>query len=165
MSPSRRTWIWIIVAVLGLGIICIIGVAGAGMYFVSQHFKASKISTADAIKAIDEARVRFKTDQPVFLLDKSDHPRQVRKFEDMPTSTTKTQSVYVLAWDPDKERLVRVSLPFWMLRLGRQKIDISSGDFDFQRLQLDMKELQRVGPVLLFDLRTRNGAHVLVWTQ
>lgn len=165
MSPSRRTWLWILVAVLGLGIVFVIVVAGAGMYFVSKHFKASRISTADAITAIDEARARFKTEQPVFLLDKSDHPRQVRKLEDMPTSKIKTENVYVLAWDPDKERLVRVSLPFWMLRLGRQKIDINGGGFDLQRLQLDMKELQRVGPVLLFDLRTPNGDRVVVWTQ
>ena len=165
MSPSRRTWLWILVAVLGFGIICIIGVAGAGMYFASKHFKTYRTSTADAIKTLDDARARFKTDQPVFLLDKSDHPRQVRKFEDMPTSKTKTESVYVLAWDPDKERLVRLSLPFWLLRLGRQKIDINTDGFDFQRLQLDMKELQRVGPVLLFDVRTKSGDRVLIWTQ
>ena len=165
MSPSRRTWLWILVAVLGLGIIFVIGVAGAGMYFVSKHFKSSRTSTGDAIKAIDEARSRFKNDKPLFVLDKSDNPRMMRKLEDMPTSTTKTEAVYVIAWDPDRERLVRVSLPFWMLKLGRQKIDISSGGLDFQRLQLDMKQLQRVGPILLFDVRTPNGEHVVVWTQ
>jgi hypothetical protein len=73
--------------------------------------------------------------------------------------------MHILAWDPDKARLARVSLPFWMLKLGRKKIDLTSGDFDFQRLPLDIEQLQRVGPVLLFDYRPAGGQRVLVWTQ
>ena len=56
-------------------------------------------------------------------------------------------------------------MPFWVLRLGRQKIDIAQGAFDFQRMELDVPELERVGPVLLFDLRRSGGERVLVWTQ
>ncbi len=165
MAPSRRTWLWILVAVVGFGVLCIVGLAGFGMYFVSNHVQAGRATTADAFKAIDEAKARFKTDKPVYELDKMEHPRQVRNFSEMPTSTTKTEVVWVLAWDPDRERLVRLSLPFWLLKLGRQKIDIDSGGFDFQWLQLDMNELQRVGPVLLFDFRSPNGDRVVIWTQ
>jgi hypothetical protein len=52
-----------------------------------------------------------------------------------------------------------------MLRLGRQKIDIASGAFDFERMQLDVNELERVGPVLLFDVHEGSGKRVLIWTQ
>jgi hypothetical protein len=59
--------------------------------------------------------------------------------------------------NPDRQRLVKVSLPFWVLKFGKQKIDIMEGGFDFQRLQLDVNELQRVGPILLFDYRSNGG--------
>jgi hypothetical protein len=88
-----------------------------------------------------------------------------RPLESLPAGATRPQTMYILAWDPDKERLARVSMPFWMLRLGRKKIDLTSGGFDFERLQLDIEQLERVGPIILFDYRPQNGQRVLVWTQ
>jgi hypothetical protein len=165
MAQTRKTWLWILVAVVGLGVLCVVAMAGFGMYFVSRHIHAGPSTSTDAFRAFDDARARFKDAKPIFELDDRERPRQVRPFSDMPTSATKTETVSILAWDPDRERLVNVSLPFWILRLGRQKIDITSGGFDFQRLELDMNELQRVGPVLLFDYRSNSGERVLVWTQ
>ena len=165
MAFTRKTWLWIFVGVVGFGVLCIIAVAGAGMYFVSSHVQASKSSSADAFRAFDEVHAKFKHEKPVFELDAKEHPRQVRPFSSMPTASKKADMAWMLVWDTDDERLVKMSLPFWVLRLGRQKIDISSGGFDFNRLQLDINELQRVGPVLLFDLRTSDGDRVLIWTQ
>lgn len=165
MAPSRKTWIWILVAVVGLGVVGMIAIAGFGLYFIRSHVKAAHVSSAEAFKAFDEARAPFKNDKPVFEMDKLDQPREVRPLSAMPTSVTKADLMWVLAWNPERERMVRVSLPFWVLRLGKQKIDIGSSGFSFDRLQLDVKELQRVGPVLLFDMRTPGGERVLVWTQ
>ncbi len=50
--------------------------------------------------------------------------------------------------------------------MGRRKINIDSGSgFDLDRLDLDVKELERVGPLLLFDYRAAAGERVLVWTR
>ena len=165
MAPSRKTWIWVLAAVLGLGVIFIIGMAGFGIYFVSNHVRAGQATSTDAFKQFDDARARFGEQPPIFELDDRERPKQVRQFSAMPTSETKAEAMWILAWDPDRERIVRVSMPFWVLRLGRQKIDIAEGGFDFQSLQLDVAELERVGPVLLFDLRRAGGERVLVWTQ
>jgi hypothetical protein len=165
MAPTRKTWLWILVGVVGFGVVCIIALAGFGLYFVSSHVQAKKSTSADAFRAFDEARERFKNDKPVFELDSRENPRQLRQLSEMPTSTTKTEVVWVLVWDPDSERLVKLSMPFWVLRLGRQNIDISGDGLDFQRLKLDVKELQRVGPVLIFDHVSTSGERVLVWTQ
>jgi hypothetical protein len=165
MAFTRKTWLWILVSVVGFGVLCIIAVAGFGMYFVRSHVHAGRSTSADAFRAFDEVRAKFKGDKPVYELDAKEHPRQIRQFSEMPTSSTKAEMAWMLIWDPEEERLLKMSMPFWVLRLGRQKIDISSGGFDFQRLQLDVGELQRVGPVLLFDLRSRGGERVLIWTQ
>ena len=117
------------------------------------------------VKAFDEARKPFQDMQPLFELDRRDVPKMTRPLESLPAGVTRPQTMYILAWDPDKERLARVSMPFWMLRLGRKKIDLTIGGFDFQRLQLDIEQLERVGPIILFDYRPQNGQRVLVWTQ
>jgi hypothetical protein len=162
---KRRTWLWILVTIVGLCLVAVIAVAGFGMYFVSSHVNAGPSSSADALRAFDEAGARFKDTGPVFELDEREHPRMVRRLSALPASKVKTEVMWILAWDPDSERLVKVSLPFWVLRLGRQKIDIMNGGFDFERLQIDVNELQRVGPILLFDHRSSGGERVLVWTQ
>jgi hypothetical protein len=162
---KRRTWLWILVAIVGLGLVCVIAMAGFGMYFVSRHVHAGPSTSADAFQAFDNARARFKDAKAIFELDDRERPRQMRQFGELPTSATRAEMVWILAWDPERERLVKMSLPFWVLRLGRQKIDIANGGFDFERLELDVNELQRVGSVLLFDFRTTNGKRVLIWTQ
>jgi len=165
MALKRKPWLWIIAAVLGVMVLCVIAVAGFGMYFASKHFKAERTSSADAFRAFDEASMPFKDAKPLFELDRREEPRMTRKLEEMPTSATRPQMMWILAWDPEKEKLVRVSMPFWMLRLGRKKLDVTSGGFNFERLQVDVEELERVGPNLLLDYRPQTGQRVLVWTQ
>lgn len=165
MAVSRKTLIWIIVGVVGFGVVCLIAVAGFGMYFVTHHVQARHATSAEAFSAFDEARAKFKDEKPVFDMDNTEHPRQVREWSSMPTSASKASDMWLLAWDPERERMARVSLPFWILRLGKRRIDISSGGFDLDQVDLDVNELTRVGPVLLFDLRMPSGKRVLIWTQ
>jgi hypothetical protein len=73
----------------------------------------------------------------------------------------------VLAWNADDGKLVKLSVPFWLLKFGRRKVDVNSRDsgFDLDRLHLDINELERIGPTLILDLRKPSGERVLVWTQ
>ena len=165
MAGKRRTWLWILLTIVGLCFIAVIAVAGFGMYFVRSHVSAGPATSAQAFKAFDAAGSRFKDVKPIYEVDERRHPRELRRLSELPSSPEKAEFVWVLAWDPDRQRLVKVSLPFWVLKFGKQKIDIMEGGFDFDRLQLDVNELQRVGPVLLFDYKSSNGERVLVWTQ
>jgi len=90
-----------------------------------------------------------------------------RSTQELPTSKVKPQDLKILAFDPEKQRLVKVSLPFWLLRLGKQKIDVMNDEpgFDLERLNLDVAELERIGPALVFDFRSHEGVRVLLWTQ
>jgi len=164
---SKKTWLWIVLGVLGVGLVCLIVVAGAGVYFVASHIDSSKTSSAEALEAFDQARARFKDQPPLFELDRSENPRATRPIGDIPTSSIKPDALWILAWNPEEARTVRISVPFWMLRIGRRKIDIfnDSRDFNLQRLNIDVNELERVGPVLVFDYRSPTGERVLIWTQ
>jgi len=165
MAPSKRTWLWIVLAALGLCVIFVIAIAGVGLYFVSSHVSTKTSTSAEAFSAFDAARAPFKELPPVYEIDDRERVKQVRKIAELPDGKTRANHMQVLVWDSDHERLVKVSVPFWVLKMGHQKIDIANSDFELERLQLDVKELERVGPVLLLDLRSRGGQRVLIWTQ
>ena len=166
MAWSRKTWLWIVAGVVGFGLLCVIALAAFAFYFVRNNVHTVQMTLTEANKVFDDTLAKFRdNDKPVFDLDNPDQPRQLRNLAEMPTSPIKTEKLWILAWDPDKNRVVRVSLPFWLLRFGRQRVDIRSGGFDLERLQLDLKDLRRVGPVIVVDHRTQGGERVLVWTE
>ena len=165
MALKKSTWLWILAAVIGLGVVFMMVVAGFGFYYVTKHVSAGPTTSAHALESFADARKTFKETKPIFELDDREELRQSRALSDLPTSSEKAEMLWIMAWDPDRERLVKMSMPFWVLRIGRQKVDITSGGFDFERLELDVAQLERVGPVLLLDVRRPEGAHVLVWTK
>ena len=162
---KRRTWLWILVAVFGLGVVCVIAIAGFGMYFVSTHVSTKALSPAEAFKAFDQAKAPFKDQAPLYEMDDRERIKALRQLSDLPAARQPAENMYVLVWSPDNERLVKLSLPFWVLRLGRQKIDVGTDVFDVKRLDLDIKQLERAGQVLVLDHRDRTGQRVLIWTQ
>ena len=74
-----------------------------------------------------------------------------------------------LAYDPDARKLVRVSIPFWLIRMAPSQhfsfLNDNGIDFDSDRVRLNYKDLERLGPGLILDQKDRRGSHVLVWTE
>jgi hypothetical protein len=167
MASQRRTWVWVLVGAAGVVLLGLIMVAGAGVYFVTRHISTEKSTSTEAIRAFDHVKASFPNQKPLYDLDNTERPRIVRPLSDIPTSTTRPQHLRVLAWDPDDQRLVKLNLPFWILKLKKGKMEITGrhGGFDLERLDLDGDELERIGPALIFDFRDHDGVRVLLWTQ
>src|SRR5438034_674252 len=120
---TAKTWLWIIGGFVTLCVLGLVLVAGAGVYFVSHHIAMQKTTSSNALRTFDAARAAFKSTSPLIEVDAMDHPRDLRALADLPTAATKATNLYILAWNPDRDRLVRFTLPFWLLRLGKRKID------------------------------------------
>ena len=166
---AKKTWIWIIVGVAATGVVLLLAIAGAGIYFVSSHVSSKRTTGGEAFQTFDAARARFKDQRPLLEVDNLEKPRVTRPLSEFPTSSTRPEELCVLAWNPEDDRVVQVSLPFWLLKLGRRKMDVvnvnGGNGFDLDRLNLDMRELDRIGPVLVLDMRGPMGQRVLVWTK
>jgi hypothetical protein len=164
---SRRTWFWIVGGVLASGIVVLVAAAAAGIYYVSRHVQSERSSSVDAIRTFEEVRTTFGESKPLFEVDRTEQPRAVRPLSALPTASHRPRELWVLAWDPDNERIVRLSMPFWMLRLGKQKFTVAQGrtGVDLEHLELDFNELERIGPAVVFDYRDPDGGRVLLWTQ
>jgi hypothetical protein len=168
MAAKVKAWVWIVVAVVAIGILCVIAVAGVGLYFFSRHVETQALSAADAETRFAEVRQRFETARPLIELDergdllRTNPERQTP--DDAPTPTT----LYVMAYDEGDSRIVRLSVPFWLLRLqkrGHAVVDLGGRRLDLEELKLTVEDLERLGPTLIVDHRDRRGAHVLVWSQ
>jgi hypothetical protein len=164
--PKKKTWIWILVSLAAVTLVGLIVVAIAGMVFVTRHISTTAATAADAQRAFEVAKTQFKDQRPLIELDNLEQPRITRRLSDQPTAAVKPAYMWILVWDDRDERLVKVSLPFWLLRLGRRRIDLgATRGFDLERLNLDMNELERVGPTLILEHRLPRGERVLIWTQ
>src|SRR5207249_525554 len=100
--------------------------------------------------------------------DTFDHPHEARRVADIATSAVRPANLHILAWNPDRGRLARVSVPFWLLRMGHGKFNLvpSEGSgFTLERLNLDVPDLERIGPALVLDYGAQSGERVLIWTE
>lgn len=164
---KRRTWLWIIGGVAAGGLLLLIAVAGAGVYFISRHVSASTSTGAEASSTFETVTKRLGARRPLFELDDQDRPHLVVPLASLPAADTRSSALMIQIWEPDNEKLIHLSLPFWLIRLGPEKMRVSRKDhgFDFDRFSLDVAELERIGPTLVLDHRDQDGGRVLLWTE
>jgi hypothetical protein len=165
MAGRIKTWVWVVVGVVALGILCVIGLAAAGLWFVRSHVDIRQATTAGVTDEFQTIRARFAGQKPLIELD--DHGNVFHANTDRPAGTRRPESLNIIAFDPDDERVVKMDLPFWLLRFKMRgtRIDVGDGNIDLAKLRLTVEDLERFGPTLILDQKGGNGSRVLVWTQ
>jgi len=162
--PKSRKVLWIVLGIILFIVLCIVAFAAFGFYFVANNLNMQSASVTEAASSFDDVRARFK-EAPIITLDDQERVTLSRK-PPAQAADTKPSTMHIMAYDDEESRIVRVTVPFWMLRLGREKIRLGTGgDLQFEQLQLTAEELERYGPSLLLDHRGAGGKRVLVWTQ
>lgn len=166
MAAKVKTWVWVVAAVVIVGILGVIAAAGVGIFFFSRHVETRTASPAVAAQGFSQISARFRHQKPLIELDQhglylgSNTDRQ--QLPGPPPETLR-----VMAFDPDTGRVVRVGIPFWLLRL---KLKGSSIDFGGNRVQLEdlkltVEDLERYGSTLVIDHLAPSGQRVVVWTE
>jgi hypothetical protein len=160
-----KTWVWVVVGVVAVGILGIVAMAAAGLWFVRSHVDVKQTTSAAASTDFESVRAGFASQKPLIELD--DRGDFIRANTDRPNGTVQPQALHVMAFDPDDEKVVRMELPFWLLRLksGGSHFSMNGESVDLAKLHLTVEDLERYGPTLILDHKDRKGAHVLVWSQ
>jgi hypothetical protein len=160
-----KAWVWVIVGVIAVGILGIVALAGAGLWFVRSHVDVHQTTVTAASTDFDAVRARFSTQKPLIELD--ERGEFIRANTDRPAGTVRPQSLNVMAFNPDEEKVIKMDLPFWLLRMksGGTRFSMPSGDVDLTKLRLTVEDLEHFGPTLILDHKDRSGARVLVWSQ
>jgi hypothetical protein len=167
MATKVKTWIWVIVAIAVVGILALIAMAGAGLYFFSRNISTRTVSPAIASAEFDSVRSRFTGQKPLIELDEHGDFLRANTDRGAPADAKRPESLFILAFDPDDGGLVRVTVPFWLLRLqmGNSQIDLGGRRMDLEELKLTVEDLERFGPTLVLDQTNRGGDRVLIWSQ
>jgi hypothetical protein len=162
MKKSTAT----ILTILGILVFfAIVGVAFAAWMFMS-NVEMSRTDERSAVAAFEEARKPFAGMEPVFEM--RDEDTVTRRRPTPETSSVRLKTMHVLAWDPDEEGLIRVDLPYWLLRLKSGPLEITSDRIPSgrrQRLDITIEELERYGRALLVDFESPDGDRVLIWQE
>ena len=167
MAVKVRTWIWVAVGIVVAGILLVIAMAGAGLYYFSKNIKARTVSSQTATTEFDAVRALFTGQKALIELD--EHGNFLRSNTDRPVhgNPKSPETLYVMAFDPDDGSLVRVTVPFWLLRMKMKgtRIDLGGSRMDLEDLKLTVEDLERFGPTLVLDQKSEGGDRVLVWSQ
>jgi hypothetical protein len=167
MAGKVKTWVWVVLAIVVVCVLCVVAMAGVGIYYFSQHVQTRAASPANAAHDFEQIKLRFAGQKPLIELD--EHGRYLRSNTDRtpPPNANPPESINVMAFDPDEERIVRVSIPFWVVRMKMRgaTIDLNGRHMNLEDLRLTVEDLERYGPTLIIDHRNPNGERVLVWSQ
>ena len=167
MAGKVKTWVWVLLGVIVTCVVGVIAIAGAGFYFFTRHIETRTVSPAAATREFEEAKAQFVGQKPLVELDR--RGSFVRSNPDRPSSRNGRvpEELYVMAFDPDDGRVVRLKIPFWLLRLKTHgsNINFNGRRMDLEDLKLSVADLERFGPTLIVDHSGIDGKRVLVWSQ
>ena len=167
MAGKVKTWVWVVLAIIVVGILGIVAMAGIGVYYFSQHIETKTASPANAARDFDQAKAQFTGQKPLIELDERGRYLRSHTNRKPPVHAKPPESINVLAFDPDDGRIVRVNVPFWLVRMKMSgaTIDLNGKHMNLEDLRLTVEDLERFGPTLIVDHRSATGERVLVWSQ
>jgi hypothetical protein len=161
-----RTWWLVAGGCLVAGVLAVVAVVGAGAWFFARHVDIRDAPAASAEAEFDEVKRRFEGQAP--LIDPNAEGREkIAELERRRAtySGPLPEQFKLLVWDKREKRLVRLSFPFWMLRLqSDESVRINVDGFDLDTLGLDKEDLRLAGPALVLSIED-GGSRVLVWTE
>lgn len=162
---KKRTWLWIVLGVVMLFVIVAAGGLFFAVTFFRQNMNVTPMSEASANDEFASVRARFAGKQPLFQL--VDGRAQMVGDPSTTPSGAAPSTVHILAWDQDEEQLMKLSIPFWLLRLKSGPIEIASyaQGMPDRNLSFRVEDLERHGPGLLLDLPDQRDGRLLIWAE
>lgn len=167
MAGSTRRWLPIAAGVAVLLVFVAIGAIAVSVAYFSEHTTVERgIDEARAAAVFAEAMRRFPDARPVIEFDAGRKPHYVEGIAGRKNPGSVT-TVHITAWDPDQRALATVALPMWLLRLKSGPIEFGTyvSGLDDHGVRLEVADLERYGPGVLFDFRAPSGERVLLSAQ
>ena len=177
MASTKRTWLWIVLGVVGTLFLLFCLAVGGAIYEFRTHVKTEVVETSVAEQEFNQTRDRFRGQQPLVELVEGQGDRDDKPIVHRPPSDARRVEIHtlrVLIYDINNGHLIHADVPGWLLRMMRN----SSGNtrtrtygggvygpgFDISRTPITIEDLERHGYGLVMDGRNRNS-RILVWSE
>jgi hypothetical protein len=150
------------VLIVGVGLVAVMGFV-IYQQFAFQATSATELSAEQEFKRVVAT---FEGQKP-YLVVKDGEP--VISDEKGTGAGRPVEALHIIVWEPDEQKVVRLNVPFWLLRMTKgQPIKLSSNPDPHgepMRLRITAADLERRGPGLILDYKEASGQRVLVWAQ
>lgn len=165
MAKPRR-WVVIVFGVFIVVVFVGIGAIIAVTAWFQQNLEMKTLTSTEAETEFDTVRKRFGGRAPLLEL-RNGRPAYNVERASVPQSGARLQTLHVLAFEPDKRHLARVSLPFWLLRLKSDPIRFGAyaSGLDDEGVDLRPEDVEKYGPGIILDTVTPNGERFLLWAE
>lgn len=158
-----------------LGIVIFVVIVGAALiatvvYIGSRQFSLQTETTSDPEGEFAKVQARFEGQQPLIEMRPSSEGGPVVHREPQKPRQGPLSNLHVLAWNAEDKKLVRFTMPFWLVRLsGSKPINIrGDGEEDWlgsANIKVTAEEIERRGPGLIVNLTNARGVRVIVWAE
>src|SRR5258708_24777936 len=115
MAGKVKPWVWIVVGIVVCGILGVIAMAAAGLWFLKSHVDIRTTTVAAATEDFQAIRQRFAAQKPLIELD--ERGRFLRANTERPAGTERPQTLNIIAFEPREATVLRMQLQLCLLRL------------------------------------------------
>jgi hypothetical protein len=162
-----KTWVWVTLGVVVVAMGGCLTLVGTGVYLVSRNVHVSDVSARSADEEFGRVVDRFPGQVPLLSIDKHGWSKSDALEERLkaPDDGRRATLLHILVWQADEEKLVRLAVPFWLIRMSPNKfVHLDLDEFDVGRLEISPADLERLGSALLLDHHDRRG-RILLWSE
>jgi hypothetical protein len=162
----RRRWPFV---VLGIAIVLVfvgIGAVIATVAWFQENMEVASSTARDAEAEFETVRQKFAGREPLLELHDG-MPRFTKARGSTASASGSLATLNVMVWDPDEEKIFRIGLPFWLLRLKADPIRFSAyaSGFDDEAVALRPEDIEKYGAGIILDGTSREGERILLWAQ
>ena len=158
-----RTWVKVSLVSVAVLVIGFFTLAGAGAYFFFRELETRSGTETEVNKDFETTRARFTGRQPLveiinlqaadIRVNRSTHPEGRR-----------AETVHVLTWDAEDQKLLRTNVPLWLMRFSSINI-LSHLGVAPEKFRLTADDLARYGPGIVVDYKKTGSSQVLIWLE
>jgi hypothetical protein len=165
---KKASWGLIILGIAVFTVIVGVGLVAVAGYVIYKQFAFQATTTTETAAAVEFQNVvdGFHGQKP-YLVIRGGEP--IVSQEKGPHPGKPVEALHILVWNPDENKVVRLNMPFWLLRMAKGrpiKLGPSSEDGGERvHLRVTAEDLERRGPGLILDHKEASGERVLVWAQ
>lgn len=167
---AQRRWVQVVLGVLLLATIAVVALAASCAYLVRKQVDVRQsVSPADFDREAGAVLDRFKG-VPALIEDTDMGPRlsgaaMASRQKSAAAFPHPLSALHVLVFSPRENTLVRLSLPFWLLRLSPDgTVDIGKDDVGLGTMRLSIDDLEAAGPGPVL-VRKSGDSRVIAWTE
>jgi hypothetical protein len=173
MQKRTKNWLWIALGIACFLIMVVVAVIGGVGYMIYQQFsvKTAFVQAQDANHELDQVRAQFAGQSPKLTVSATGDGNPDVKIAASTTGPSRSlTSLHVAAFDPSAHKLVRMTIPFWLLRMAPQGKMQVNGEEVLSHLstpsgKLTAQDIEALGPGLLVDETRPGGGRVIIWTE